>query len=73
MYICGTDKKKPTTVQIVPGGGPYIQFESNFEVTRSAEGKQMGLTHRLNSKGVSSFISEISSNMATIKKESSSN
>lgn len=58
-------KKILTTVQTVPAGGPYIQFESIFDVTRSGDGKQIGLTHRLNSNGVSNRISETSSSIAT--------
>lgn len=53
-------RKKHTTVQIVPGGGPNIQSSSNFDVTRSGVGKQMGLTHRLKINGFSNRKSEIS-------------
>lgn len=38
---------------MVPGSGPLVQFSSNFVVTRSGEGKQIGLTHRLNISGCS--------------------
>lgn len=43
-----------TTVQVVPAGGPNIQFPSKAELTRSGDGKQIGRTHRLYSNGLSS-------------------
>lgn len=52
--------KKHTTVQIVPGGGPNIQFSSSLDVTRSGVGKQMGLTHRLKINGLSNRNSDLS-------------
>lgn len=58
---------QPTTVQIVPAGGPSTQFGSSFEVTRSAEGRQIGRTHRLKISGFSSLISDTSSIIAEKK------
>lgn len=60
-------EKKRTTVQIVPDGGPNIQFSSNIDVTRSGVGRQMGLTHRLKINGFSNRKSEISFHIAVNK------
>lgn len=66
-------KKMPksllTTVHIVPGAGPTIQFGSSLDVTRSGDGKQIGRTHRLNNNGVSSRKSDTSLTIANNNKK----
>lgn len=56
--FCPTITETHTTVQRVPGGGPYFQFSSKVDVIRSGVGKQIGLTHRLKMSGFSNRKSD---------------